>query len=117
MQKSQKIDAYPDGILQVWADDGRCLIRQKGEIAFQRETVGYKRFYNAKESLEATRIDKLVKVPRCAIANRSDIVTIKGEDGVQYRILRIQEVPGSLSDRWELEAVKVSMEVTVNGED
>ncbi|MBQ6318201.1 MAG: hypothetical protein IJI23_00225 [Lachnospiraceae bacterium] len=110
MRPSQKVEVFPDGIVDIYEeDDGRRLGRKKGALRFEKQTVGVTRYYQAQVSVSSNRIDRVIKVPHNNIADRMDIAVVRTEDNRQYRILRIQEKTERGVDFWELESVQVTL--------
>lgn len=109
MRPMQKVETYPDGTVDVYAESGRKLGAKKASLRYEKQSVGVNRFYQSAESLAGNRIDRLIKVPHTKIVNRMDIAVMRTEDGRQYRIRRIQEKPERGVDLWELESIQVTM--------
>lgn len=114
MRHSQKVETFPDGIVEVYAEAGRKLGAKKARLRFEMQVVGVKRYYQAQESVASSRIDRLIKVPHTSIVNRLDIAVMVTEDNRQYRIQRIQEKPQGV-DLWELQSVQVAVKGGGNG--
>ena len=118
MRPSQKVEVFPDGIVEVYAETGRVLGAKKGTFRFEELSVGINRYYQAQASVSSNRIDRLIKVPHNAIVDRMDIVLVVTEDSRQYRIGRIQEKPERGVDLWELQSVAVAIKEAVsNGQE
>jgi hypothetical protein len=111
MRPNQKVETFPDGIVDVYAEgDGRELGELKGSFRFEQQTVGVTRYYQAQLSVSSSRIDRVIKVPHNNVADRMDIAVVRTADNRQYWILRIQEKPERGVDLWELQSVQVAME-------
>ena len=111
MRPNQKVETFPDGIVDVYAPgSGRRVGEKKGSLRFERQSVGIIRFYQSNESVAGSRTDRVIKVPHTRLAARLDIACVRTEDGKQYRINRIQEKPERGVDLWELQSVQVQIE-------
>ena len=108
MRPLQKVETYPDGYIDVYAEAGRTLGELKAHLHFEMQSVGVHRYYEAQNSVKSNRVDQLVKVPHSGLIDRLDIVMINGEDE-QYRIQRIQYKPERNVDLLELERVNVKI--------
>ena len=115
MRPQQKVETFPDGIVEVYAENGRRLGEKKATLRFEKQTVGVNRYYRARESISSSEIDRVIKVPHTSLVDRMDIVLVKTEDDRQYRILRIQEKPEKGVDLWELKSVQVSIKRSESG--
>lgn len=109
MRPMQKVETFPDGVVEVYAESGRKLGAKKARLRYEKQSVGVNRFYQSNESLAGNRIDHMIKVPHTSLVNRMDIAVMVSEDGRQYRIKRIQHKPERDVDLWELESVQVAM--------
>ena len=109
MRPSQKVETFPDGVVEVYAESGRTLGEKKATLRFEKQTVGVNRYYQARESISSSEIDRVIKVPHTSLVDRMDIVLVKTEDDRQYRILRIQEKPERGVDLWELKSIQVTI--------
>ena len=110
MRPKQKVETFPDGIAEIYAENGRKLGALKGKLRFEQQSVGINRFYSAQDSVAGSTIDRVIKVPHTNLADRLDIILIKsGKDSGQYRIKRIQEKPERGVDLWELQSVQVAI--------
>ena len=110
MRHSQKVESFPDGIVEVYGESGRTLGEKKATFRFEEQSVGINRYYQAQTSVSSNRVDRLIKVPHTKdIVDRMDIVLVKTEDDRQYRIRRIQIKPERGVELWELESVAVSI--------
>lgn len=109
MRPQQKVETFPDGIAEIYAENGRKLGELRGKLRFEQQSVGINRFYSAQDSVAGNTIDRVIKVPHTNLANRMDIVIISSGDSGQYRIKRIQEKPERGVDLWELQSVQVAI--------
>lgn len=109
MRPAQKVETYPDGIVEIYGENDRKLTERKAVFRFEKQSVGVNRFYNALESLGGNRIDRVIKVPHTDRINRMDIAVIRGKEMQQYRINRIQEKPERGVDLLELQSVAAAM--------
>lgn len=110
MRPGQKVEAFPDGVVEVYKDEGRKLGPLKGTLRFEQQSVGINRYYASESSVSGSRIDRVVKVPHTTMADRLDLVVVLTETPLrQYRIVRIQEKPERSVDLWELQSVAVSI--------
>lgn len=109
MRPSQKVETFPDGVVEVYAEANRKIGRLKASLRFEEQSVGINRYYQAQASVSSNRIDRVIKVPHTNIVDRMDIVLVKSEDNRQYRIYRIQKKPERNVDFWELQSVQVSI--------
>ena len=108
MRPAQKVETFPDGICDVYTEEGRSLGKKKITLRYERQSVGVNRYYQA-QAISSNRIDRVIKVPHTDKVNRMDIVIMRTEDGRQYRIQRIQEKPERGVDLWELQSVQVAI--------
>lgn len=116
MRPSQQVEAYPDGIVDIYAEaDGRKLGARKASLRFEEQSVGVARYYSAENSASTNRVDRLIKVPRTeGLVDRMDIAVVRSaDDPRQYRILRIQAKPERGVELWELQSVQVMMQRSV----
>ena len=109
MRPNQKVETFPDGVVEVYAEANRKIGELKVLLRFEEQSVGINRYYQAQASVSSNRIDRVIKVPHTNIVDRMDIVLVKTEDNRQYRIYRIQEKPERNVDLWELQSVQVSI--------
>lgn len=112
MRPNQKIESYPDGIVDVYAEESRKLGREKASFRFEEQSVGVNRYYAAETSVLSNRIDRMIKVPHTTgIVDRMDIVIVRSanDDTRQYRIKRIQVKPERGVELWELESIQIAM--------
>lgn len=115
MRPSQKVETFPDGVVEVYGEANRRLGELKARLRFEEQSVGINRYYQAQASVASSRIDRVIKVPHTYLADRLDIVLVITEDARQYRIQRIQEKPERGIDLWELQSVQVSIKGSNNG--
>ena len=115
MRPQQKVETYPDGYIDVFAEAGRTLGEQKAHLRIEMQIVGVHRSYEAQNSVKSNRVDQLVKVPHSGKIDRMDIVVINGGDE-QYRIQRIQYKPERNVDLLELERVNVKIRSAASNE-
>lgn len=113
MRPLQKVETYPDGFIDVYAEAGRTLGAQKAHLHFEMQSVGVLRYYESQNSVKSNRIDLLLKVPHSGKIDRQDIVIVNGEAD-QYRIIRIQYKPERNVDLIELEKVQVRIRSTAD---
>lgn len=106
MRPAQKVETFPDGIVDVYAEAGRTIGELRASLRFEAQTVGVTRYYQA-QAVSSNRIDRVIKVPHTNLVNRMDIAVMRTEDGRQYRIMRIQEKPERGVDLWELQSVQI----------
>lgn len=110
MRPAQKVETFPDGIVEIYADNGRTLGEKKATFRFERQTVGVNRYYSSQESMSTSRIDRVIKIPHTiGLINRMDIALVATEDNREYRINRIQEKPERNVDLLELQSVQVQI--------
>ena len=109
MRPGQKVEVFPDGYVAVYKESGRRLGALAATLRFEEQSVGVKRYYQAKTSVASSSIDRVIKVPHTDLVDRLDIAVMVTEDARQYRINRIQEKPERGVDLWELESVKVAI--------
>ena len=107
MRPNQPVEAFPDGVVDVYSQENRKLGARKATLRFEEQSVGIRRFYES-GALASSRIDRLIKVPRTLLVDRLDIAIIRS-GGRQYRIERIQEKPERGVDLWELQSVQVTI--------
>lgn len=112
MRPEQTIETFPDGVVDIYAENGRKLGEKKIHLRFEEKTVGVNRFYQQQASVMTGRIDRVIKVQHTKIISTLDIAVVK-EDGRQYRILRIQEKPEKGVDLLELQSVTVAIDKEV----
>lgn len=108
MRPLQKVETYPDGFIDVYAEAGRTLGEQKAHLHFEMQSVGVIRYYESQNSVKSNRIDLLLKVPHSGQIDRQDIVVVNGGTE-QFRIIRIQYKPERNVDLIELEKVQVKI--------
>lgn len=109
MRPSQKVETFPDGIVEVYTEANRTIGELRARLRFEEQSVGVTRYYQAQSAVATNRIDRVIKVPHTNLVDRMNIVLVKSEDDRQYRIQRIQEKPERGVDLWELQAVTVSI--------
>lgn len=109
MRPSQKVETFPDGIVEVYAEENRVIGELRATLHFEKQTVGVTRYYQAQTSVATNRIDRVIKVPHTKLVDRMNIVLVKSENDRQYRIIRIQEKPERSVDLWELQSVAVAI--------
>ena len=110
MRPNQEVETFPDGIVEIYAEDGRAIGKTpKARFHFENQSVGVRRYYEAQASVTTNRIDRVIKVPHTGIAEALNIAIISSEGDKQYRILRIQHKPERNVDLWELQSVKVKV--------
>ena len=110
MRPNQQVETFPDGIVEVYEETNRTIgSKPKIKLRFEKYTVGVRRYYDSQTSAAGNRIDRVIKVPHTALADRMDIAVMVTEDGRQYRILRIQSKPERGVDLWELQSVQVAI--------
>lgn len=109
MRPSQKVETFPDGVVEVYEESNRTLGALRVTLRFEEQSVGINRYYQAQASVSTNRIDRVIKVPHTNKVDRMNIVLVKTEDDRQYRIHRIQEKPERGVDLWELQSVAVSI--------
>lgn len=109
MRSTQRVETFPDGVLEVYQESGRELGPMLARLRFEELTVGVNRYYQARAAIFSNRIDRVVKVPHCNKVDRMNVVLVKTEDDRQYRITRIQEKPERGVDLWELQAIAVTI--------
>lgn len=111
MRPGQKIEEYPDGVVDVYAENGRKLGMQKATFRFEEQSVGVNRYYSAENSVSSNRIDRVIKVPHTTgIVDRMDIAIVRSaDDSRQYRILRMQVKPERGVELWELQSVQITI--------
>jgi hypothetical protein len=109
MRPSQKVNTFPDGVVEVYEEENRKLGALRVRLRFAKYSVGISRYYQAQTSVASNRIDRVIKVPHTNKVDRMNIVLVKTEDDRQYRLHRIQEKPEEGFDLWELESVAVAL--------
>lgn len=109
MRPSQKVETFPDGVVEVYEEANRTIGERKATLHFEEQSVGVNRYYQAQTSVSTNRIDRVIKVPHTNLADRMDIVLVTSEGDRQYRILRIQGKPERGVDLWELQSVAVAI--------
>lgn len=111
MRPGQKVEAYPDGVVDIYAESGRKLGVKKATFRFEEQSVGVNRYYSAENSVSSNRIDRVIKVPHTTgIIDRMDIAIVRSSgDSRQYRILRIQVKPERGVELWELQSVQITI--------
>lgn len=108
MRPSQKVETFPDGVVEVYAESGRTLGALVATLRFEEQSVGISRYYQA-QAVSSSQIDRVIKVPHTNKVDRMNIVLVKTEDDRQYRIQRIQEKPERGVDLWELQSIQVTI--------
>jgi hypothetical protein len=107
MRPTQKVETYPDGILDVYErGDGRTTGDKLATLRFENKTIGIQRYFDAQNSVKSYIIALVLKVHHTALFNELDIVAIGDR---QYRIRKIQYIPERGVDLLELESVKVTI--------
>lgn len=107
MRPTQKVETYPDGILDVYArGDGRTTGDKLATLRFENKTIGIQRYYEAQNSVKSYTIALVLKVHHTTLFNELDYVAIGDR---QYRIRKIQYIPERGVDLLELESVKVTI--------
>jgi hypothetical protein len=77
---------FNDGVLDVCKVQGRKIVDTKlSGIRFGTQTVGIKRFYQAK--IISSQIDEVVAVPQDLKISTMDVCIIRG---IQYKIIQVQ---------------------------
>lgn len=117
MRPMQKVETFPDGVVDVYAPgSGRRVGTKRLDdgLHYERQSVGIRRFYES-GMLQGNQIDKVIKVPHTSIVNRLDIVVDRSDDNRQYRITRIQNKPERNVDIWELQSVQVTIQEADDG--
>lgn len=109
MRPNQRVETFPDGIVEIYAEANRTLGELLVTLHFERQSVGVNRYYQAQTSVASNRIDRVIKVPHTKLVDRMNIAIVKSEDDRQYRILRIQEKPERGVDLLELQSVAVAI--------
>ena len=109
MRPSQKVETFPDGVVEVYEESSRTLGSLIVTLRFEEQSVGINRYYQAQASVSSNRIDRVIKVPHTNKVDRMNIVLVKTEDDRQYRIQRIQEKPERGVDLWELQSIQVEI--------
>lgn len=116
MRHSQRIEAFPDGIVDIYREKNRKVGERVVSLRFEEQSVGVRRFYQAQVSVAGSQIDRLIKVPHTGLVDRLDIAVIQSMgDRRQYRINRIQHKPERDVDILELQSVQVSIKEAVSG--
>lgn len=107
MRPNQKVETYPDGILDVYErGDGRTAGDKLATLRFENKTIGIQRYFDAQNSVKSYTIALVLKVHHTTLFNEMDIVAIGDR---QYRIRKIQYIPERGVDLLELESVKVTI--------
>ena len=107
MRPLQKVETYPDGIVDIYAKgDGRTTGDKKAHLRYENKTIGIQRYYEAANSVKSYTIALVIKVHHTTLFNEMDYAVI---DDKQYRIRKIQNLPEKGSDLLELESVKVTI--------
>lgn len=84
LKKKSAYKTFPDGTASVYKVIDRKLTELKAEnIHFCEETVGERRFWDAKVS--GTTIERTISIPEAVPAERGDILLILGQ---QYEIVQ-----------------------------
>lgn len=110
MRPTQKVETYPDGILDVYErGDGRTTGDKLATLRFENKTIGIQRYFDAQNSVKSYTIALVLKVHHTALFNELDYVVIGDK---QYRIRKIQYIPERGVDLLELESVKVTIKAT-----
>lgn len=109
MRPEQKVETFPDGIVEVYAQEKRTLGDLKAKLRYEKQTVGIRRYYEAQASVAGSSVDRVIKVPHTGKVSRNDIAIMATEDNEQYRIIRIQEKFERGVDLWELQNVQVKI--------
>lgn len=108
MRPEQKVEVFPDGVIDVYPMENRRLGPKKATLHFEQQSVGVRRFYEA-GAVNGNQIDRVIKVPHTRFVNRLDVVVVRSENDRQYRINRIQEKPERGVDLLELQSVQVTI--------
>ena len=106
MRPIQKTETFPDGIVDIYAEDNRTVGDKKCNLRFEDKTIGIQRYYEARNSVKSYTIAMVIKVHHTTLFNELDLAVIEGR---QYRIRRIQHKPERGVDFLELESVKVKV--------
>ena len=108
MRPQQKVETYPDGIVNIYADgDGRTAGPHLAKLRYENKTIGIQRYYDAKNSVKSYTIALVIKVPHTvALFSEMDYAVIGPK---QYRIQKIQPIPERGVDMLELESVKIKI--------
>ena len=107
MRPTQKVETFPDGILDVYErDDGRTTGDKLATLRFENKTIGIQRYFDAQNSVKSYTIALVLKVPHTSLFNELDYVVIGNK---QYRIRKIQYLTDRGVDLLELESVKVTI--------
>jgi len=106
MRPIQKTETFPDGIVDIYAEDNRTVGDKKCSLRFEDQTIGIQRYYEARNSVKSYTIALVIKVHHTTLFNELDLAVIEGR---QYRIRRIQPKPERGVDLLELESVKVKV--------
>lgn len=109
MRPSQRVETFPDGVVEVYEETNRRIGALRVTLRFEEQSVGISRYYQAQASVATNRIDRVIKVPHTNKVDRMNIVLVTTEDDRQYRIQRIQEKPERGVDFWELQSVAVAL--------
>lgn len=111
MRPNQKVETFPDGILDVYErGDGRTTGDKLATLRFENKTIGIQRYFDAKNSVKSYTIALVLKVPHTTLYNEMDYVVIGDR---QYRIRKIQYITDRGVDFLELESVKVTIKATL----
>lgn len=114
MRPQQKVETYPDGIVDIYADgDGRTAGPHIVTLRFENKTIGIQRYYDAQNSVKSYTIALVIKVHHTALFSEMDYAVIGSR---QYRIRKIQTIPERGVDLLELESVKVKIVKEANNE-
>ena len=110
MRPEQKVETYPDGVLDIYAETkGRNVGEKKAHLRFENKTIGIQRYYEAQNSVKGYTIALVLKVHHTGLVSELDIAVIGDR---QYRIRKIQYIPERGVDLLELESVKVTIKET-----
>ena len=106
MRPLQKVETYPDGVLDVYTEENRTVGTKKGSFRFENKTIGIQRYYEAQNSVKSYTLALVLKVHHTNIISELDLVVIGSR---QYRVRKIQYIPERGVDLLELESVKVKV--------
>lgn len=109
MRPEQRVETFPDGIVEVYTQTNRTLGDKKARLRYEKQTVGIRRYYEAQASAAGSTVDRVIKVPHTNLVAQNDIAVMTTEDNKQYRIIRIQEKFERGVDLWELQNVQVKI--------
>lgn len=85
-RKDSRFVTFNDGVLDICRANGRKIVETiEPNIRFGFQTVGYKRFYEAK--VLSSQIDETVVIPYGRKVTTLDVCMIQGD---QYRIVQAQ---------------------------